>query len=60
MVHHEWQAAFQLRKKGLLKIVPVYKKEEFIPYLLIPLLNVKYTEDNFDEFIENLYKEILR
>ena len=43
-----------------LSSVPVYENEEFIPYLLIPLLNVKYTKDNFDEFIENLYKEILR
>ena len=46
--------------KGKMKIVPVYENEEFIPYLLIPLLNVKYTKDDFDGFIQKLYEEILR
>jgi hypothetical protein len=59
-VKDEWQSAFQLRKKDLMKIVPVYEKEEDIPYLLMPLLNVKFSKENFDEFIEDLYNEILR
>jgi len=59
-VADEWQAAFQMRKKGLLKIVPVYEKEELIPNLLMPLLNVKYTKDDFDGFIQKLHDEILR
>ena len=59
-VEDEWQAAFQLRKVGKIKIVPVYENEEFIPYLLMPLLNVKYTNDDFDGFIQKLYEEILR
>jgi len=59
-VKDEWQAAFQVRKKGLMKIVPVYEKEDLVPFLLMPLLNVKYEIDNFDGFIENLYEEILR
>ncbi len=59
-VEDEWQAAFQLRKKGLMKIVPVYANEEYIPYLLMPILNVKYSKENFDGFIEKLYEEILR
>ncbi|MFX1572300.1 MAG: NosD domain-containing protein [Promethearchaeota archaeon] len=59
-VEDEWQAAFQMRKKGLLKIVPVYENENIIPFLLMPLLNVKYTKDDFDGFIQKLYEEILR
>jgi len=59
-VEDEWQAAFQLRKEGLMKMVPVYEKDEHIPYLLKPILNVKFTKDNFDGFIQKLYEEILR
>lgn len=49
-----------MRKKGLMKIVPVYENEDLIPFLLMPLLNVKFDEDDFDGFIQKLYKEILR
>ena len=59
-VEGEWQTAYQLRKDGLMKIVTIYEKDEYIPYLLKPILNVKFTKDNFDVFIEKLYKEILR
>lgn len=59
-VEDEWQAAFQLRKKALMKIVPVYEDEDHIPFLLMPLLNVKFTKENMEEFIENLYKELIR
>ena len=59
-VTDEWQAAFQLRKKDLLKIIPVYEDEKFIPALLTPLLNVNFVKKNFEEFIENFYNEILR
>jgi len=59
-VEDEWEAAFQLRKKGLMKIVPVYEDEKAIPLLLMPLLNVKFSKDDFDEFIEKLYEGIMR
>ncbi|MFX1411432.1 MAG: TIR domain-containing protein, partial [Promethearchaeota archaeon] len=59
-VKDEWQAAFQMRKRGLLKIIPVYEEEEHIPRVLWHLLNVKYTKDNFDGFIEHLYGELIR
>ena len=59
-VRDEWQAAFQLRKKELMKIIPVYENEDYIPYLLMPLLNIKFQKDNFEEFIQKLYNEILR
>ena len=59
-VTDEWQAAFQLRKKGSLKIIPVYADESFIPVLLTPLLNVEFSNENFIDFILKLYKEILR
>ena len=59
-VTDEWQAAFQLRKKGELKMVPVFENEKHIPALLTPLLNVKFAKDNFIDFIIQLYKEILR
>lgn len=59
-VEGEWQAAYQLNKDGLMKIVTVYEKDEHIPYLLKPILNVKFTKDKFDVFIEKLYGEILR
>ena len=59
-VKDEWQSAFQMRKKALMKIVPVYDKEDHIPFLLWQLLNIKYTKDDFQGFIEKLYNEILR
>ena len=59
-VRDEWQAAFQRRKKNLIKIIPVYEDEDHIPPLLGHFLNVKYAKDNFDTFIANLYREILR
>jgi len=59
-VEDEWNAAFQLRKQDLMKIIPVYVYEDFIPYLLRPLLNIRFDKDNIDEFVENLYKEIQR
>lgn len=59
-VEGEWQAAYQLRKDDLMKIVPIYEKDVHIPYLLKPILNVKFTKEDFDVFIEKLYKEILR
>ncbi len=59
-VEDEWQVAFQLRKKGEMKIVPIYEYDEYIPYLLMPLLNVRFTKDNIEGFIEKLYEEILR
>lgn len=36
-VKGEWQAAYQIRKKERIKIVPVYKSEENIPNLLMPI-----------------------
>ncbi len=59
-VTDEWQAAFQLRKKKLLKIVPVYEDEKFIPALLTPLLNTQFSKNNFTDFVNKLYQEILR
>jgi len=59
-VEDEWNAAFQLRKQDLMKIIPVYVYEDFIPYLLRPLLNIRFDPENIAEFVENLYKEILR
>ncbi len=59
-VKDEWQSAFQMRKKDLLKIIPVYDKEDHIPYLLWQLLNIQYTKDDFQGFIEKLHDEILR
>ena len=32
-VKGEWQAAYQMRKKGMLKMIPVYEIEEEIPEL---------------------------
>lgn len=59
-VTDEWQAAFQLRKKGLLKFVPVYEDEKFIPVLLTPFLNAQFSKTNFSDFISKVYQEILR
>ncbi len=59
-VNDEWQAAFQMRKEGLLKIIPVYEQQDHIPNILWHLLNVKYTKDDFKGFLENLHREILR
>ncbi|NVM36601.1 MAG: TIR domain-containing protein [Candidatus Lokiarchaeota archaeon] len=59
-VKGEWQSAYQIVKAGLMKIIPVYEEQKDIPKLLWQMLNVKFTKDDFDEFIENLYNEILR
>ena len=59
-VKGEWQAAYQIRKKGTIKIVPVYENEDIIPKLLMPMLNVKFTKNDFKGFIRTLYNEILR
>ncbi|MFX1501377.1 MAG: toll/interleukin-1 receptor domain-containing protein [Promethearchaeota archaeon] len=59
-VKDEWQAAFQLRKLDLIKIIPIYENQDNIPRLLLHLLNVKFTPDDFNGFIEKLYIEILR
>jgi len=59
-VKDEWQAAFQMRKEGLIKLIPVYEDQKHIPKILWHLLNVQYDKDNFSKFIENLYKEIMR
>ena len=59
-VKDEWQAAFQMRKEGLMKLIPVYEEQKHIPKLLWHLLNVIYTKDDFKEFIDNLYNEIMR
>lgn len=59
-VKDEWQVAFQLRKKDLMKIIPIYENEDYIPRLMLHLLNVEFTSDNFDGFIERLFKEIVR
>lgn len=53
----EWQAAYQLRKKGLMDIIPIYENVDYIPKLLRPLLNLKFTK-NLPEFIANLNREI--
>ncbi len=37
-----------------MKIIPVYENKDYIPNLLMPLLNAKYTKDDFDGFIEKL------
>ncbi len=59
-VKGEWQSAYQMVKKGLMKIIPVYKDEDHIPKLLWQMLNVKYVKDDFEGFIQKLYEEILR
>lgn len=59
-VEDEWQAAFQLRKRAKMKIIPVYENEEYIPRLLWPLLNVEYTKNDISGFLNKLKKEIYR
>ena len=59
-VKDEWQAAFQMRKQGLMKLIPIYDEQKHIPKILWHLLNVKYDKVNLKGFIENLYNEIMR
>jgi hypothetical protein len=59
-VEDEWQAAFQLRKKRTLKMIPVYENEAEIPLLLGHILYIKFNKDDLEGFVEELYKEILR
>ena len=59
-VKGEWQAGYQLVKKGVMKMIPVYENEDLIPRLLLNMLNVKFAIDDFEGFIQKLYEEILR
>jgi hypothetical protein len=59
-VKGEWQSAYQMVKKGLMKMIPVYEDEDYIPRLLWNMLNVKFSKDDFEGFIQKLYEEILR
>ncbi|MFX0033553.1 MAG: toll/interleukin-1 receptor domain-containing protein [Candidatus Hermodarchaeota archaeon] len=59
-VEAEWESAFQLRQEGKIKIIPVYEDANYIPVLLKPILNVKFYKNEFEKFIDLLYKEILR
>ncbi|MFX1501057.1 MAG: right-handed parallel beta-helix repeat-containing protein [Promethearchaeota archaeon] len=59
-VEGEWQAAYQLVKRDMMKIIPVYEDEEDVPILLITMLNVKYDRDDFNGFVNKLRQEILR
>ncbi|KKL52637.1 hypothetical protein LCGC14_2283470 [marine sediment metagenome] len=59
-VKNEWMAAFELKQLDRLKIVPVYEKQKYLPSLLRPFLNVAFDSRNFEKFIQNLYKEIMR
>jgi len=59
-VKSEWEAAFQLRKEGKLKIIPVHYNREHIPLMLRSYLDVEFITDDIDRFVTNLYNEILR
>jgi len=59
-VKGEWQSGYQMVKKGLMKMIPVYEDEDHIPRLLWNMLNVKYTKDDFEGFTQKLHEEILR
>jgi len=59
-VEGEWQAAYQLSVAGSIKIIPIYNDNGYIPNLLLSLLNVKYNRENLEEFMQELYKEIVR
>jgi hypothetical protein len=53
----EWHAAFQLRKKNLIKIIPISEKEENIPAILLPLQNIKHEkQDELEGLAEKIYK----
>jgi len=41
-------------------MIPVFEDETHVPPILGHLLNVKYTKDDFDSFIDKLHREILR
>lgn len=56
----EWQPAFQLRKKGLMKMIPVFENDEDIPVVLLHLPRIEFSKNTFNVFIEKLYKEIIR
>jgi len=49
-----------MRKRGILKIIPIYEDKNNIPVFLWQLLNVICARDKFESFIEKLYEEILR
>jgi len=59
-VQSEWKSAFQLKHEGKLKIIPIFQDVKLIPNLLKPFLGIKFNEKFFDNFIQNLYNEILR
>jgi hypothetical protein len=56
----EREAAIQLRQEDKMRIIPIFEKPSDIPLLIKPYLGVEYNSDNFEVFIEKLYREILR
>jgi small GTP-binding protein len=59
-VKAEWHAFFY---KGLkikdLKIIPVFEKLSDIPTLLGPYMHIEYNSSDFENFIENLHRNIM-
>jgi len=59
-VKGEGQSAYQMVKKGLMKIIPVYEDKDHIPRLLWQMLNVNFAKDDFEGLFQKFYEEILR
>lgn len=56
----ERRAALQLKQEERLRIIPIFQDPSDIPLLLKPILGVEFNKEDFDGFIEKLYKETLR
>jgi len=56
----ERRAALQLKQEERIRIIPIFQDPADIPLLLKPILGVEYKQDDFNGFIEKLYKETLR
>ena len=56
----ERRAALTLKQEERIRIIPIFQDPADIPLLLKPILGVEYEQDDFNGFIDKLYKETLR
>ncbi|MFX0019970.1 MAG: TIR domain-containing protein [Promethearchaeota archaeon] len=55
----EWNTIFQLNEESKINIISIYENEDNIPHLLNEMLKIKYTKNNFDGFLDKLYKKVI-
>ncbi|MFX0180595.1 MAG: toll/interleukin-1 receptor domain-containing protein [Candidatus Hodarchaeota archaeon] len=58
-VTEEWNTIFQLNEESKINIISIYENQKNIPHLLNEMLRVKFNKENFDGFLDALYKKVI-